>query len=854
MREAPVLLEREEHFEVLERRFREAREGNGRLVLVTGAAGTGKTALVKHFTDGLTDCRVLWGMCDDLVVPRPLGPFRDMASAAPALGAAIASGDHGAVLDAVMEEIGRPPRPSVLVVEDAHWADQTTLDVIAFVGRRIDRLPALLVVTHRDPGIPSDHLLRKTIGSVPATNLVRLEVGPLSPEAVAELAGPEDAAQIFRLTGGNPFFVTELLRTGDLMPATVQDAVVARLGELTAIGRECVELASIVPHGVEDWLLEGCGVGKGLAEAIDAGHLLVDDGKYHFSHELARRAVEDQLARDRFIDFHHRVLNVLAARDAEPARLAHHAFQAGDASAVARFAPLAARQAIELHSHREALEHLRQALSVRSAFSAREQAELLEEYAQECLLASHLEDAASALEEAISLRGDEDRERVGSDLVLLSEVRWAQARGPESEKAARQAVELLQDMTDSPALAAAYAALAKLAMVDVRNDDVVAWGERAVEIARRIGDSKTLAHALNSLGSARLRVDPADDSLLVESLRVGIENDLHDETIARAYLNLAACHLENMQYEPASRYIEEGLEYCDRHDVHIYTRFLLSIRSWLHMELGRWPAAEADVADLVGEESVVAIRALRVLGHIQARRGDPAALQTLERARDLADRLGESQGLIPITAALAEWHWLQGTLEHHVDDLEEMYRRALATRVPRWIGETGVWLARAGVEIQPPEGTSLPYLYEVRGQWREAAAAWEALGRPYEQASALAECDDPDAVLAALAILDRLDAAPRAAQARRKLTDMGVTRIPRGPNRHTRRNPAGLTRRQTEVLRLLAHGLTYRQIADRMYISAKTVDHHVTAIRAKLGVSSREEAVTEASRMGLIDP
>src|SRR5690606_9486984 len=163
-------------------------------------------------------------------------------------------------------------------------------------------------------------------------------------------------------------------------------------------------------------------------------------------------------------------------------------FQAGDASAVARFAPLAARQAIELHSHREALEHLRQALSVRSGFSAREQAELLEEYAQECLLAAHLEDAASALEDALSLRVDEDRERVGSDLALWSEVRSAQGRGPGSEQAARQAVELLQDMPDSPALAAADAAVAKLAMVDVRNDDVVAWGERAVEIARRIGE------------------------------------------------------------------------------------------------------------------------------------------------------------------------------------------------------------------------------------------------------------------------------------------------------------------------------------------------------------------------------
>ena len=854
MREAPVLLEREEHFDVLQRTLARAQEGTGRLVLVTGAPGTGKTALVRHFTADLEGCRVLWGMCDDLVVPRPLSPCRDMATAAPALAEAIAEGDHGAVMDAVMEEIGRPPRPTVFVIEDAHWADQTTLDVIAFVGRRVDRLPTLFVVTHRDPGIPSDHLLRRTIGTVPASNVVRLEVGPLSPDAVAELAGADEAYRIFHLSGGNPFYVSELLRTDDGMPTTVQDAVVARLAELTPAGRECVELAAIVPQGAEGWLLEECGVAKGLTEASDTGHLLPDEGRFRFTHELARRAVEDQLSRDRSIDFHRRVLSVLAAHDDDPARLAHHAYRAGDSSAVARFAPLAARRAIALHSHKEALEHLRQALSVPPALAKGERAAVLEEYARECLLASQLEEAAAALEEAIALRGDGDRERVGADLALLSEVRWAQAQGPESEKAARQAIEILEDLPESPALAAAYAALAKLAMVDVRNEEVVTWGERAVAVARKTGDVGVLAHALNTLGSARLRIDPSDDETLLESLQVGIDNGLHDGTIARAYLNLAVCHLENMQYDPARRYIDEGLDYCDRHDVHIYTHFLLSIRCWLNMELGRWPAAESDLEDLVDEESVVAIRALRVLGQIQARRGDESARNTLEKARDLAERLGESQGLVPITAAIAEWAWLNGRLEDHLDDLETMYRRALSTRVPRWIGETAIWLVRAGVDVDIPERAPVPYLHQMRGEWTKAAAAWETLGRPYEQADALAETDDPEALLTALGILDRLDAVPRATQVRRKLADMGMTRIPRGPNRHTRRNPAGLTRRQTEVVRLLAQGLTYRQIAERMYISAKTVDHHVTAIRTKLGVSTRDAAVREAVRLGLIDP
>lgn len=853
MREAIHLLEREEQLDALNRALGSAEAGSGRLVLVTGDAGTGKTVLVRRFSTELDEHRLLWGMCDDLVVPRPLGPLRDMASTAPQLASAISTRDQGDVLDAILEELTSPPRPSVAVIEDAQWADEATVDLIGFIGRRIDRIPALLIVTYRDPGVASEHPLRRAIGQVPSANVVRVEVGPLSENAVAELAGPDDAGRIYRLTGGNPFYVTEVLRSGEAIPATVQDAVVARLSQLSPTARECVELASVVPQGAEEWLLEECGAAEGLAEAIEAAYLHKVGNEFEFPHELTRRAVEEQLDRDRFLELHRRVLHALAAHEVDPARLAHHAYQARDSEAVVRFAPLAARKAVAYHGHREALEHFRQALSVPTGMSAEERATLLEEYAQECLLSSELEEAGAALEEAIALRGDDHLELVGADLALLSEVRWAEARGSEAEKAALRAVEILEDRGGGSALAAAYAALSKLAMVDVRTDEAVSWGEKAVELARANGDARVLAHALNTVGSVRLRVEPTDDVMLVESLQIGLENDLHDGTIARSYVNLAVCHLEGMQYDRAGHYLEAGMDYCDRHDVYIYSRYLQSIRSWWHMEQGRWTAAEDDLADLVEEESVIAIRSLRVKGQIEARRGDPDAERTLQRAMDLAERLGESQGLIPITAALAEWAWLEGNLESRLGDLETMYQRAIATGVPRWIGETGAWLARAGRPIEPPSCTSLPYLLQMQGKWAEAAQAWKELGRPYERADALAELDDEESLLEALEILDRLDAVPRATMVRRKLADLGVASIPRGPSRTTRENPAGLTRRQAEVLELLALGLTYREIAARIYLSPKTVDHHVTAIRTKLGVNSRDQAVAEAIRLGVLD-
>ncbi|MFP3915909.1 MAG: LuxR C-terminal-related transcriptional regulator, partial [Actinomycetota bacterium] len=389
--------------------------------------------------------------------------------------------------------------------------------------------------------------------------------------------------------------------------------------------------------------------------------------------------------------------------------------------------------------------------------------------------------------------------------------------------------------------------------VDARHEDAFAWGEQAIDLARRCRDPRSLAQALNTVGAARHRLDPSDDSLLTESLELARAEGLHDGTLARAYVNLAVCHLEGMQYGEAARYLAEGLDYCDRHDVYIFTRYLLSIRSWWHMEQGRWEPAETDLAEVIDEDSVVAIRALRVKGMILARRGDPEAKATLRRAFDLADRLGESQGLIPISAALAERAWLAGEMEEEVDTLQSMYRRALRSRVPRWMGETATWLARAGLDPDPPPETALPHRLQIQGEWREAANLWAELGRPYEEADALGELEDPEALHRSLAILDRLGALPRAAQVRRKMSSLGIEHIPRGPTPATRDHPAGLTPRQAEVLGMLAEGLTYRQIADRLFVSPKTVDHHATAIRAKLAVATRHEAVAEARRLGLLD-
>src|SRR6478609_3120325 len=228
--------------------------GDGATVLVSGEAGIGKTSLLERFASTHERGRVLWGGCESLATPRPLGPLHDVAAQA---GGALRSllarpHDRGAVFGAVLDELARAPSPTMLVFEDVHWADEATLDLIKFLGRRIQRLPALLVLSHRDD-IASLATLRPVLGQLPATHLTRIAVPPLSRQAVAALttaSARADGAGVFAATGGNPFFVTEVLRQGEAgagVPSTVRDAVLGRAAQLGAAPMQVLQLVAIVP-------------------------------------------------------------------------------------------------------------------------------------------------------------------------------------------------------------------------------------------------------------------------------------------------------------------------------------------------------------------------------------------------------------------------------------------------------------------------------------------------------------------------------------------------------------------------------------------------------------------------------
>src|SRR5512132_1590899 len=388
----------------------------GRVVLVAGEAGIGKSALVRRFTERRSaDARFLLGACDPLLTPRALGPLHDIARQTDGrLAELLASGGpREAVFAAFLDQLAQPSRRQVVVVEDAHWADEATLDLLVFLGRRMERTRALLLVTYRDDELTADHRLRAAVGLLAPGVVRHLRLEPLSEAAVAELArqAGRPAAGLRALTGGNPLLVTEVLAAaGDEgVPLTVRDLVLARLGNLPADAQEVVRLVAVIPTRAELWLVEqATQPAPPAVEAAVAGGLLVAGAEaVGFRHQLLRQAVEGSLSILARRDLHRRVLQVLsdAGRPGvDVARLVHHAREAGEVEAVLQWAPVAARQAAAVAAHREAVGHYRAVLAHADRLLPLERAELLERYSVECYLSGLAPEAVSARRAAMELR------------------------------------------------------------------------------------------------------------------------------------------------------------------------------------------------------------------------------------------------------------------------------------------------------------------------------------------------------------------------------------------------------------------------------------------------------------------
>ncbi|NID14711.1 AAA family ATPase [Luteibacter yeojuensis] len=858
------LIERDYALQRLHDAVEQAGRGSGHVVLISGEAGIGKTALVRHLMRDAGDVhRVLWGSCEALFSPRPLGPVYDMAEALDADVQAMlgTDGQRARLFSAILANLQKSPRTTLLILEDLHWADTATLDLVKFLARRIQPVHAVLVLTYRDDEIGDRHPLRTVFGDLPADVAMRVPLLPLTEAGVARMAQASGCADegIFATTGGNPFFVTEVLRS-EGVPASVRDAVLARAARQPPSVRALLDLIAIVPARVEVATVDAvlAPLAEDISTTLASGLVTAADGWYAYRHELARMAMEEALAPHVAAALHAHMLSFLEASDGEVpmARLVHHAAGAGDAAAVLRYASAAAEEAISHHSHCEAAKLYGVALTHASALPPREQAELLGRRSYQCYLTDQAEEAMCASLRALAIWRDlGERTQEGRTLRWLSRLQWFAGRNREAEAYADQAVALLEQLEEGSEFAWALSNRAQLYMLAGRTGDAVAWGTRAIGLAKRIGDTEALCHATNNVGTAMLAHGETNGrALLEESLSMALAHG-YSEHVARAYVNLASTEVTRRDYEVAARTIQEATTYFAERELDSWANYVLAWKARLDFEQGRWNDAARLAGQLIVRDAVAPVTripAMAVLARIRLRRGDPGAAELIDEASALASTTGELQRLAPIAAARAEAAWLRGDAGLGDDWVRRTYEMAEHLGDRRELGELGFWCWKLGEGKGTYREVDDPYGMQCDGDWRAAAAAWTRLGCPFMRAMALWDGDE-DSKLEALAIFEGLGACATARLCRARLRQAGVRGVMRGPRATTAANPAGLTTRECHVMSLLASGLSNAEIAQRIVRSEKTVEHHISNILRKLDVCSRGEAVAAASRLGLTD-
>jgi DNA-binding CsgD family transcriptional regulator len=849
---------------VLEQHFAAvAMSSAGRFVFIGGEAGIGKTSLVRCFCANQS-APIFSGACDALATPHPLGPLLDISRTTGGdLEAMIVRGGRPHEVAAAFLDQLRAGPPCVVILEDLHWADDATLDVIRLLARKVESAPVLAIGTYRDDQIDRTHPLRMLIGDMATSPAVaRLSLGPLSASAVADLASPYglDAAELYRKTGGNPFFVTEVLATGgDTVPATVQDAVLARVARLGPVARRLVEMVAIIPTGVDISVLEAMDdeAVAGVEECLASGVLAPIPAGVAFRHELARLAVEISLSPPRRGTLHRAALMALSdprRGPIDPTSLSHHAEAAGDIDAVLCFAPQAAAVAAQARAHREAAAQYARALRFGWALTDERRAELLSLRSWECFLTGHYSDAIESRREALATyRYLGDRLREGDALRAMSSNLRCHGLVAEATEAGLAAVAVLEKLAPGPELAMAYANRAMLALNVEDTAATLDWGGRAQEFAERIDDRETLVHAMNSIGTAGYLLGDDDG-------RRALERSLHlckewgfVEQAGRAYIHLAWAGVRVHDYARAEAYQQEGVDYCLERGLDAWRFEILAHQARRLLDQGRWDKATDATSTILrsGTSNAVAqTLALCIVALLRARRGDPDHHGPLAEAQAIAAPTGELQHLLPVATASAEIAWLEGgakaadVTRAATDHALELAMRYGATPA---LSELAAWRRRCGVHDAKPTDSAGPYVLELIGDTAGAAAAWTELGCQYESAITLCTGGPAENHRRALAIFQALDARPAAAIAARLLREGGARDVPRGPRPSTKQNASGLTTREVEVLGMLSEEMSNREIAGRLHLSEKTVDHHVAAILAKLGVSNRRQAARAAA-------
>ena len=641
-----------------------------------GEAGIGKTSLVHAFLAAAAGrARVLAGSCEDLLTPRALGPLRDAARSAaggPLAAALSPRADPDLVFTAACDELASPPSPAILVIEDAHWADGATLDVLRYLGTRVQDLPAVLLVTYRDDALTRDHPLRGVLGMLGSAAATRLRLTRLTLKAVRQMAAATnvDPGELFRLTGGNPFFVTEILANpGAMVPPTVVDAVLARVGTLSQEAQGALDRLAVVPSGAEVSLLRVLvGDLAPIAEAERAGVVEVRGDVVAFRHELARRAVAESLPASVRLELNAEVLRALLTRpDSDLFRVLHHAVEAGDDDAVITHGIAAAREASRVGAHRQAAACYDQVLARGHRLPTARRAVLGEAYSWALSNSNQLHAAAAAAATAAELwQQDGDVRCLVRALVTLSRQQWLTEHTAAARRPAERAFELARPFGDGYQNALAMLNLGGLLILVDQEEDGLPYLDEALGIAERCGAASVAALCHNYRGSALLQLgDLSGCGELLRSMAQAAALGNH-EYVMRAYYNLIEGLWRLGDYRGALSYIEQAENFGRDRDFRVYGYMFAARRCRLALMRGQWAAAEAGLRELLDgqdDPGMIGRETVPVLARVLVRQGSADAPEWLAIAARHAARADVLEWLVPTGLAHIEHAWLTGDRE-----------------------------------------------------------------------------------------------------------------------------------------------------------------------------------------------
>ena len=871
-----MLVERENSLQVLITASSRANLGHGSTVILAGEAGIGKTSLLHEFVrKANANQKVFWGGCEALFTARALGPLQDMAHAiAPSLGELLDRGaDQNRIFPAMLGALQNMRHCSVLIFEDVHWADNATLDLIKYLGRRIAMLKTVLILSLRSDEVGNVHPLSQVIGDLPVHSTTRIELQPLSPDAVLAMAreAGHSGNDLHKITAGNPFFVTELLAGAENqngnVPASVRDAVWSRISRLANYDRQLLEVVSISPGYIERWLvmsIMGADAEHGIQRCIEQGVLQNDEnGNIQFRHELARLAILTTIGTELQIQRHIQMNAAMSVAIAGGATIAaskrvHHAAGAHDGAQVLALVPQAAADAARLGAHQQSASLLQTALRYSDGAPKSLVAQLNEDWAHEAGVSiGGSDEIIAARLRAMALWRELDRpEKVAHNLRRISGQYRYQGDSRRWIEYLDQAIQILEKLPPGLELALTFSARATFHSMHDQLDETIFWGTKTIELAEELGEVEPRIQALNSVGLEMMVFGRAGgEEKLKESIALSLQHGFHSQA-ARGYENYADALFWWKKFELTEKILLEGIAFASAHDLDFRAETLVIMLAALRLAQGRFREAKLVVEGILANDRstlTTKLPANYVLALSNIRLGNAGGMELMEKTLQTALAVGEKQYISPAQFAMVEVSWLSGNLDSNNVSLNDLFQSG-GKDFDQWdLGELATWLQRYNIKIPfaiSPALIPSPYWAELKGELRNSSDEWMELGLPYKAALVLLQSKGESAgedIAKAVTILETLEAAPAIALARQIAKHLGIAeQLPkarRGPYAAARKHPLRLTARELQVLNLILQGLGNLEISRRIVRSQRTVEHHVSSILGKLNATNRMEVL-----------